>query len=69
MRNQLVEAYMTDDMVHYREAIEYLRVYADAAKVARGAVKHGAIWFKSQAIFEGSRRNAKLVLAHQRKEV
>ena len=41
----LVEAYMADDHVSYRAAIDWLIAYAHQVRARSGRVKHGRAWF------------------------
>lgn len=46
----LVESFMDDDWGAYRDAIAWLRDFADQKNIVAGRVMHGGYWFTPQTI-------------------
>ena len=50
MRAQLVESFMADDMLRYREASAWLRDYVKRVKQRRGRVQVNENWFDPETM-------------------
>jgi hypothetical protein len=54
----MVDAFMANDDVRYRESMAWLRDYSDKLKLRRGRVRIGAHWFDPEIYEAWKKRNA-----------
>ena len=57
----LVEGFMRDDLVAYRDAIAWLRDFADQKNLERGRVMCGSYWYTPREAEPAGRRAAAVV--------